>query len=57
MLCAALSGNLTVELDIDAADGQQRVSFWMTEDVGKRLGSFLANLWKPSGPPDPGVLH
>lgn len=39
-----------VELNIDAADGQQRVSFWMTEDVGRRLGAFLAN---PSGPPAP----
>ena len=43
----------TVELDIDAADGQQRVSFWTTEDVGKRLGSFLANLSKP--PASPGL--
>jgi hypothetical protein len=27
----------TMELEIDAADGQQRVSFWTTENVGKRL--------------------
>ena len=40
----------TVELEIDAADGQQRVSFWTTENVVKRLGAFLAN---PSKPPLP----
>lgn len=39
-----------VELNIEAADGQQRVSFWTTEDVGRRLGSYLAN---PSEPPAP----
>lgn len=33
----------TVTLEIDTAEGQQQVSFWMTEDVGNRLGSFLAN--------------
>jgi hypothetical protein len=38
----------TVELDIDAADGQQRVSFWTTEDAGNRLGAFLANPSKPT---------
>jgi hypothetical protein len=38
----------TVVLDIDAADGQRTVSFWTREDVGKRLGSFLAH---PSEPP------
>lgn len=39
-----------VELNIDAADGQQRVSFWMAEDAGRRLGAFLAS---PSEPPSP----
>jgi hypothetical protein len=42
-----------VELDIDAADGQQRVSFWTTEDVGRRLGSFLTHPSKPPAPPGP----
>lgn len=40
-----------VDLNIDAADGQQRVSFWMTEDVGKRLGAFLASPSEPPAPP------
>lgn len=40
-----------VELDVAATDGQQRVSFWTTEDVGRRLGSFLADPSKPPGPP------
>jgi hypothetical protein len=40
-----------VELNIEAADGQQRVSFWMTEDVGRRLGAFLASPSKPPAPP------
>lgn len=39
---------LAVELDLDAADGQRQVSFWTAEDVGKRLGSFLANPSKPT---------
>lgn len=39
-----------VELNIDAPEGQQRVSFWMTEDVGRRLCAFLGN---PSEPPAP----
>lgn len=42
----------TVVLDIDAADGPQRISFWTTEDVGTRLGAFLVN---PSEPPAPEV--
>ena len=37
----------TVELDVDSPDGQQRVSFWTTEDVGRRLGAFLTNPAKP----------
>jgi hypothetical protein len=37
-----------VELNIDAADGQQRVSFWATKDVGRRLGAFLANPTEPT---------
>ena len=41
----------TVELDVDAAGGPQRVSFWTTEDVGRRLGAFLANQTKPPVPP------
>jgi hypothetical protein len=40
-----------VELDIDAADGPRRVSFWTTEDVGRRLGAFLADPTKPPAPP------
>lgn len=40
-----------VKLNIDAADGQQRVSFWMTEDVGRRLGAFLASTSEPPAPP------
>ena len=36
-----------VELVIEAADGQQRISFWMAEDVGRRLGDFLADASKP----------
>jgi hypothetical protein len=38
---------MTVTLDIETADGQQQVSFWMAEDIGNRLGSFLANPPKP----------
>jgi hypothetical protein len=38
---------ITVTLDIETADGQQQVSFWMAEDIGNRLGSFLANPPKP----------
>ncbi len=41
----------SVEMDVDAADGPQRVSFWTTEDVGRRLGAFLANPTKPPAPP------
>lgn len=42
-----------LELVIEAADGQQRVSFWMTEDVGRRLGNFLADPPKPPASPGP----
>lgn len=37
----------TVGLDLDSVDGQRRVSFWTTEDVGRRLGVFLTNPAKP----------
>ena len=37
----------TVELDLDVVDGRRRVSFWTTEDVGGRLGAFLANPSEP----------
>jgi hypothetical protein len=37
-----------VELDSDTVDGQQRVSFWMTEDAGRRLGAFLADPTEPT---------
>lgn len=37
----------TVELDVDAADGHRRVSFWTMEDVGRRLGVVLTNPAKP----------
>jgi hypothetical protein len=38
---------ITVTLDIETADGQQQISFWMAEDIGNRLGSSLANPPKP----------
>ena len=40
-----------LELDIDAGHGQQRFSFWLPEEAGKRLGSFLADPSKPPAPP------
>ncbi|MFE4227877.1 hypothetical protein ACFRJ8_08330 [Arthrobacter sp. NPDC056886] len=43
----------TVELDVDAADGQQLLSFWTTEDIGKRLGAFFADPTNPPAPPVP----
>jgi len=42
-----------VELDIDAGNGQQRFSFWLPEEAGKRLGSFLADPSRPPAPPAP----
>lgn len=40
-----------VELDIEAVGGQQRVSFWITEEAGTRLGAFLASASAPPAPP------
>lgn len=36
-----------VELNIETADGRRQVSFWTAQNVGNRLGSFLANPPKP----------
>jgi hypothetical protein len=44
---------LTVELDIDAAEGQQWVSFWTTEDVGT-AGSPLSLMSRRGGSAAPG---